>query len=264
MNVAARPAVQRIIVSSEGEGPLVDDLSSSCTITIGVYREEDFLESVNISPFDSEEELQDILNEVESISEVGHVMVQKGGYNGTSEELWSSDEAVEITVIFLTRAGVAVGDMITIAVAMEDELLSCIADNENSTLLVVVETVQALSYPTSYDIGFNISSQLQRRSQPLPLDASAETVHEELTEMLSWGCVVEDNLAAKTLAYEDYEESVSEDLDASRDNSTSFCGLYSERDPDELWSATKGEAFSVNEIPYVSNTLASWFLIKTL
>lgn len=253
----ARPAVQRIIISSEGEGPLADDITS-CTITMSVHGQGD-VESVDVSPFNSAEELQDILNEVQVISAVGHVTVQKGGYTGLSGEFWSSDESVEITVIFLTRLGLVVSDMITIAVSTENT--SCIADNENSTqhaLTVSMETVQTLSYPASYDIGFDISSQLQRRSQPLPLNASAETLRGELTEMLSWGCMEEDNLDAKTLIYEDYEDS---GRGIRRDNSTSFCGLYSERNPYQIWSETGDEPFSVNEIPYVSSTVlikAQW------
>lgn len=206
--------------------------------------------SVNFSPFSSASELEEMLNGVGEISALGSVVVQRRGYEGSEVGFWFSNMQVDFTVVFLTRLGVSESDMLTLVISAEQA--SCVSADSGSTrldLVVDIETIQEFSSPASFNVGFNISSQLERVTRPLPLDASSEMLREELTGLLSWGCEEEEGLEDKTLLYEDYESS---GRGQRRRNSTFFCGSYSEYVPFTIWNSPSDEPFRINDFPYVS------------
>ena len=250
MNLEASPAVQ--CVTLEGVRPEVEQsqltAGITCAVSMDITRGGDAVASVSFSPFSSASQLEEMLNAVQEIAATGSVAVKRQGYEGSEVGFWFSDAQVEFTIIFLTRLGVPDSDVLTLALRPEASCLS--GDDSNSTqleLTMAIKTIQNANSPATFDVGFNISSQLERVTRPLPLDTTSETLREELTGLLSQGCVEEAGLAEKTLLYENYESSGS----SRRDNSTSFCGVYSQRDSSQIWS-TSDEAFRISDYPYVS------------
>lgn len=251
MNLEASPAVQRVTL--EGVQPAVEQsqlTTITCAISMDVTRGGEPVASVTFSPFSSASELEEMLNGVREISALGSVVVQRRGYEGSEVGFWFSNMPVDFTVIFLTRLGVSASDMLTLDLSAEQA--SCFSADSSSTQLNVtvgIEIVQEFSSPSTFNVGFNISSQLERVTRPLPLDASSEMLREELTGLLLWGCEEEDGLEQKTLLYETYESS---GRGRRRRNSTSFCGSYSENIPHVIWNSPSDEAFRINDFPYVS------------
>ena len=111
---------------------------------------------------------------------------------------------------------------------------------------VAMEAVQSFSNPPSeFEVGFGINPQQQRLTNPLPLSTPPDTLREELTSLLSWGCIEDQGISNTALVYEDYESESGPGV-----NSTAFCGLRSRRDPFTIWSSSN--AYRLDNYPYVS------------
>jgi hypothetical protein len=218
---------------------------------LGISRGDELVTSINISPFSPSSQLEEMLNAVSTISDAGSVAVKRQGYEGSEADFWFSDVQVEFTIIFLTRLGLPEHDMVTLSLSAQQS--SCVSNSTQLDVSVRIASVQSFSSPASFNAGFNISSQLQRVTRSLPLDASREMLRDELTGLLSWGCEEEEGLDGKTLLYEDYENN---GRGRRRDNSTFFCGSYSERDPSQIWNPSD-EAFRISDYPYVSSRMSS-------
>lgn len=251
VSLEVQPLVQRI--SLQGVSNAVETANASCFVTIDLSRGSRVVDSISISPFYEAKELEQLLNDVGEISALGRVSVRKSGYEGTNEMFWSANMPVEFTVIYVSQFGVTINEMVTLSFSSEEgNFTSCGTVDTNSTQLgvvVAVETTQDLNSPGSFQVGFNVSSRQQRLTQSLSLDASADMLRNELTELLSWGCTEEARIADKTLIYEDYE---SEGMGRNRDNSTSFCGAYSNRNPYISWVAGDNGGYRLSDRPYVS------------
>lgn len=244
----AHPEVQRITLRAVAtEVDQSQSVNITCAVMMDIARGREVVRTISFSPFSTASELEEALNGFKEIDALGRVAVQKQGYEGSEVGFWFSDIAVEFTVVFLTRLGVSLNDIVTLN--FNSEQVSCVdAISVQLGLTVGMETIQEPSYPASFDVGFDINSQLQRLTEPLPLDTSPEMLRGELTELLSWGCEEEEVLEEKTLLYEGFESS---GRGRARDNSTSFCGSYSERNPGQVWR-TSDESFRITEFPYVS------------
>lgn len=252
MTLEATPAVRRFSlrgVPTELEQSQLVNIT--CAITMDITRGGDTLGSVSLSPFSNASELERSLNSLSALDGLGYVVVEKRGYDSSPAGFWLSDSPVEFTVIFLTRFGIPMATIPTLSISTSASCVSADSSSIPLNLTVGMENIQDLRYPTSFDVGFNFSSQLQRATKPLPLTASPEVLRDELTELLSWGCVEEENLDEKTLIYENYESS---GRGRRRDNSTSFCGSYSDSNAFEIWSRSE-QPFRIDEFSYVSHLL---------
>lgn len=252
VSLEVQPLVQRISLKGiSDELEQSQTANASCNVTVNLSRGGSVIDTISISPFHEAEELEHQLNGVEAVSAFGRVSVRKSGYEGTNDTFWSANMSVEFTIIYVFQFfGVTINEMVTLS--EEGNFTSCSNSDTNSTqfgVMVTVETIQNLSSPGSFEVGFNISSQQQRLTRQLSLNTSADMLLNELTELLSWGCMEEEGIADKTLIFEDYER---EGMGRNRDNSTSFCGAYSNKNPFISWVAGSDRGYKISNKPYVS------------
>ena len=244
MSLEARPLVQRItlqpaISSGSGSGDMKNE-SSHLYIALNISKYDRVVDSIVFSPASNASEVEYRLNQIEDIRAVGRVTVLKDEDRDMSNTI-----SIQFTVIYLTQFEVS-QSMVPIIKLDLEQIVSC----GGIDYMVDVETIQTLTYPSSFKIGFNANSQQYRQTTPLPLNASSEMLRSNLTELLSWGCTEEDeeSIAQKTILYEKYE---SEGEGRTRDNSTSFCGFYSNRNPVYVWRESNNGTYRLNTVPYV-------------
>ena len=222
--ISALPAVRKIIVSQLGE--------MDCQISVNISNEAIFL-----MPESTPNDVAEILNGLQSIQRVGHVVVQR-------EDNRNETGVITFTIIFLTKFGTAESDIPEITV--NPTPASC--GNTNQT--VEIELVQELTVPESFQVGFNDNDRQQRFTNSLPLNVSAEEMKAEITDLFAWQC--ETTRPRGTVLYNATYETSSE---STRDNTTSFCGHYSVKNPGIIWP---GENVEDSTIEVSRNGYVSW------
>ena len=212
----------------------------SCPLTLDLSKVGGAVDTVIVSPFLRPEEFEEILNSQVIIQEIGHVSVR--GYNSTDN---FGNLTSVFTLIYLTHAGVTADDLVIVSVKDSTEPHPCSEMDVLMEFLVNVETVQELWMPSTFQLGFNVSAQQQQLTGELPLDAPRDQLQSEMRELITWRCEVEEDLDQKTIFYADYELGGGR----RRNNDTSFCGAYSERNPWIVWQNSEG--YSLSSVPYV-------------
>ena len=225
--VSALPAVRKIIVSQLGE---MDQIN--CEISVNISDEAIFLMPESIA-----NDVAEMLNDLQSIQRVGRVVVQK-------EDNRNETGVITFTIIFLTKFGTAESDMPEITVNPTPG--SC----GNTSQTVKIELVQELTVPESFQVGFNDNGRQQRFTNSLPLNVSAEEMEAEITDLFAWQC--ETTRPRGTVIYNATYETSSE---SARDNTTSFCGHYSLKNPGVIWP---GENDEDSTIEVSRNGYVSW------
>ena len=199
--------------------------------------------NVTLSPFRDAEELERLLsNNIPENNDLGGMAVRRR----SQSDDWSwSPHAFD--VVYLTRTGASVQDVITLAVCSTGECSSyCDTGDTNVTrhdLVVSIRTIQEFSSPETFQVAFNTSSQ-PRKIKPLPINATNEMLRNKMTDLLGWECTEDEDIAERTLSYYTFENQPT-------DNSTSFCGAYSLRRPSIVRNGDQNK-YRVDTVPYVS------------
>ena len=221
--ISALPAVRKITVRQLGE---MD--RNNCNISLNIFNE-----AILLMPESSANDIAELLNGLQSIQKIGQVVVQR-------EDNRNETGVVTFTVIFLTRFGTAESDIP--AITVNPTPTSC----GNTSQTVEIELVQEITVPESFKVGFNDSNRQQRFTSSLPLNVSAEEMEAEITNLFAWQC--ETICSRGTVLYNNTYETSSE---STRDNTTSFCGRYSLKNPGTIWSG-EDNTIEVSRNGYVS------------
>ena len=243
VELQARPKVQRISLKPVITSESTNITGIMCTtMTLGFASGNDFQTSVTISPFSNVKELESTLNAAISAVQGTQISLIKTGHNGAADAFWSGDNSMvlNLTLVYITSYEVVMNDIPTVMVTSGP---SCTGtDSAQFQLMVAVETIQNLHYPRTFDAGFN-----NRYTAQLPLNTTAEALQQNLTGLLSWGCTEDEALAEKTTIYDRFETHET----ARIQNATSFCGVYSSRDPQTIFPADS-KPYNLSNVPYVS------------
>ena len=239
ITISALPAVRKIIVRQLSEMDRIN-----CEISVNISNE-----AILSMPESSANDIAELLNGLQSIQRIGRVVVQR-------EDNRNETGMITFTVIFLTRFGTAESDIP--AITVNPTPTSC-GNTSNHT--VEIELVQELTIPESFKVGFNDSNRQQRFTSSLPLNVSAEEMEAEITNLFAWQC--ETTHSRGTILYNDTYETSSE---STRDNTTSFCGRYSLKNPGTIWSGENNEdsTIEVGRNGYVSVfdvTSLAWLIL---
>ena len=222
--ISALPAVRKIIVSQLGE--------MDCEIFLNISNE-----AIFIMPESTANDVAEILNDLQSIQRVGHAVVQK-------EDNRNETGVITFTIIFLSKFGTGQSNIPEITI--NPTPASC----GNTSQTVEIELVQGLTVPESFQVGFNDNDRQQRFTNSLPLNVSAEEMKAEITDLFAWQC--ETIRPRGTVLYNATYETSSE---STRDNTTSFCGHYSVKNPGIIWP---GENVEESTIEVSRNGYVSW------
>ena len=222
--ISALPAVRKIIVSQLGE--------MDCEISLNISNEAIFL-----MPESTADDVAEILNGLQSIQRVGRVVVQR-------EDNRNETGVITFTITFLSKFGTGQSDIPEITV--NPTPASC----GNTSQTAEIELVQELTVPESFQVGFNDNDRQQRFTNSLPLNVSAEEMKAEITDLFAWQC--ETTRSRGTVLYNATYETSSE---STRDNTTSFCGHYSVKNPGIIWP---GENVEDSTIEVSRNGYVSW------
>ena len=224
--ISALPAVRKIIINQLGE---MDN--TNCEISVNISNE-----AILLMPESSANDIAELLNGLQSIQRIGRVVVQR-------EDTRNQTGMITFTVILLTRFETAESDIPEITV--NPALAPC----GNTSQTVEIELVQELTVPESFKVGFNDSNRQQRFTSSLPLNVSAEAMEAEITNLFAWQC--ETTPSRGTVLYNATYETSSE---STRDNTTSFCGRYSVKNPGTIWPGENNEdsTIEVGRNGYVS------------
>ena len=243
ITISALPAVRKITVRQLGE---MDQ--NNCNISLNISNE-----AILLMPESSDNDIAELLNGLQSIQRIGRVIVQKVDNRNVTG-------MITFTVIFLTRFGTAESDIP--AITVNPTPTSC----GNTSQTVEIELVQEITVPESFKVGFNDSNRQQRFTSSLPLNVSAGEMEVEITNLFAWQC--ETICSQGTELYNDTYEISSE---STRDNTTSFCGRYSLKNPGTIWPGENNEdsTIEVGTNGYVSvfdvNSLAcNWLILSKM
>ena len=223
ITISALPAVRKITVKQLSEMDRIN-----CEISVNISNE-----AILLMPESSANDIAEMLNGLQSIQRIGQVVVQR-------EDNRNETGMITYTVIFLTRFGTAESDIP--AITVNPTPTSC----GNTSQTVEIELVQELTVPESFKVGFNDNNRQQRFTSSLPLNVSAEEMEAEITNLFAWQC--ERTHSRGTVLYNDTYETSSE---STRDNTTSFCGRYSLKNPGTIWSG-EDNTIEVSRNGYVS------------
>ena len=195
--------------------------------------------SVNISdevytliPEFTAEYIAQSLNDLQSIQRIGYVVVEK-------EDNRDETGVISFTIIFLTNFGTTESDIPEITVSSIP--FSC----GNASQTVTIEVVQQLTIPESFKVGFNDSFRVPRFTGDLLLNAPSEELGNKISSLFAWQC--ETTPLQGSIVYNaTYEE-------IGQDNTTSFCGHYSAKNPVTIWQAEGNSDIKVSRNGYVSD-----------
>ena len=191
------------------------------------------------------EDMEEAINSLVNVQTMGYVQVVKED---------SPDDSAIFVLVFLSRFEVSRSELPDVSITTNSD----VCGNE-TTLNMMVEKIQELTFPDSFNLTF---SDALRSTDYFPINVTSEAVQESLTDLLGWECEELSSLAPERVFISDsFEEDDDDDDDTDRDNSTSFCGRYSLRDPDTIWSAEETEEFRVIEYRYVSG-ISTYPIIK--
>ena len=245
MQVEAQPHVQLITFWPSASVQLDESVVISCSATLRLSKS-GTTQTIMVSPFAAASLLETELNQINLVTQVGLVSVLKTGYQGSPSNFWSTnDAAINLEIVFATNYGVSEGDVPVITL---DPSVSCASNNSMELSLNTSSAViQTLTPTTSFMVGFkNALSGQTRTTSQVSVDTTPEEFQRKMTELLSWGCVEEERISAKTDMYETYETSSSTD----RDDATSFCGFKSKNNPRTVRGSS--DSYTLTSIPYVS------------
>ena len=219
-------------------------LSLSTTVNLTISRD--------MSP----EDLEERLNDQPLIQDVGGVRVLKEYYDGDyfmTENLLD----VKFTIIFLTRPDVGMSDIPLLSLRSDSDVLVCDhtpsdnnATSEEYTITVSVDTVQSLSYPSDFRVGFVPLTQPPRHTPLLPLNVTADQLSDEISPLFAWECESDVDMLTqqgRVKFHSDFEE--------IEDDTTSFCGHYSKHNPRNVWRSSRDNddiPINPNQYRYVS------------
>ena len=245
MQVEAQPHVQLVTFWPSASAQLDESVDISCSATFRLSKS-GTTQTIMMSPFAAASLLETELNQINLVTQVGLVSVLKTGYQGSPSNFWSTnDAAINLEIVFATNYGVSEGDVPVITL---DSSVSC-ATNSSMELSLNTSSavIQTLTPTTSFMVGFkNALSGQTRTTSQVSVDTTPEEFQRKMTELLSWGCVEEERISAKTDMYETYETSSSTD----RDDATSFCGFESKNNPRTVRGSS--DSYTLTSIPYVS------------
>lgn len=165
----------------------------------------------------SAEYIAETLNDLQSIQRVGRVVVKK-------EDNRDETGVITFTIIFLTGFGVTESDIPELTVSSFP--FPC----GNASQTVRIEVVQELTIPESFKVGFNDGVPVPRFSSNLPLSVSSEEMEAEISNLFAWQCEITP-LQRSVFYNATYEDGL------GRDNTTSFCGHYSAKNPRTVWQS---------------------------
>ena len=220
--ISALPAIRKIVISHMGDVDRMIICDISLNISDEVY---------SLMPEFPADYIAESLNDLQSIQRIGHVVVEK-------EDDRDGTGVVTFTIIFLTNFGTTESDIPEIIVSSIP--FSC----GNASQTVTIEVVQQLTIPESFKVGFNDSFRVPRFTSDLLLSASSEELGNEISNLFAWQC--ETTPLQGSIVYNaTYEES-------GGDNTTSFCGHYSAKNPVTIWQAGGNSDIKVSRNGYVS------------
>ena len=244
MQVEALPYVQLVTFWPSAPVQLDESEGISCSATLTLSKS-GTTQTIMMSPFAAANLLETELNQINLVTQVGLVSVLKTGYQGSPSSFWSTnDAAINLEIVFATNYGVSDGDVPAITL---DSSISCACNSSMELSLNTSSTVtQTLTSTTSFMVGFSntLSGQTRTTSQ-VSVDTTPEEFQQKMTELLSWGCMEEERISAKTDMYETYETSSTD-----RDDATSFCGFESKNNPRTVRGSS--DSYTLTFIPYVS------------
>ncbi len=183
-------------------------------------------EAISFDVGASSEDIASSVNELPSVQSIGYIEVFQDEYE-------RDDNFVHLTFVFVSISESSL------------PLLSVNSDPPNcnqSLFTVTVETVQNLTVPQSINLGFD-DSVVPRYTNYLPVEElTSDAIHEEVTSLFGSVCDETSVLPSKRIRFAaSYEDSDEE----SRDDSTSFCGLFSLRSPGTLWEDSGEELIAI-------------------
>ncbi len=250
VRVEGRPLVQTLTLTDSNMPG--DNCSVSCSIPLS-------LGSANftISRDMTSEALEELLNGMAAIQDAGIVKVYKDDY-ASDQFAAVNTRDVRFTVVYLTTSS----DVPTLSLNSNSAMITC--DHTNTTtdaicgdynIVPSIDTTQELNVPSDFTLGFTPPNQPPRYTQSLPLNATGETIHSEISDLFARGCDSNiDALSAQNRVF--YSSSLEASSQSNRVNDTSFCGHYSERNPGTVWrnnfAGFDNQAFNPDQYRYVS------------
>jgi len=226
VTVEAQPRVQLIAIQ-----PVHDDVNN-CSIQLMLILN-NISELAHILVFSPASAWEEELNQIDLIKEIGRVKVFKSA---------SSTSIMKVEVVFLTNFNV-LEDQIP-AIELNDTI-TCSNSSVELILTANSSVSQDLVPTSSIMIGFNHTFSEQPRYTTISLNSTRDEINLALKDLISWGCIEDENIYLNTDLYQTYE-------DGSLVRGHSFCGIQSKQNPSVVRNSNN--AYELNSVPYVSNT----------
>ncbi len=242
VNVEAEPHVQQITFQGHSSvmpsGPILD---VNCTVSVRVSSSSSSY-TFSISAFAAASQWEAELNGISLVTQVGYVKVMKMGYVGDGADFWSASNSITLEIVFVTNNNVTESSLPAISI---DSNIMCSSNSSVQLRLNVTNTVsQTLSVPSSFSLGFNQTvSRMPRFTSQVPTNSTPNQFEQRLKELLSYGCMEDDRISAKSDTYETYETA-----STTRTHPHAFCGFQSKNDPRTVRSSD----YNLLSIPFVS------------
>ena len=226
-----------------------EEAAASCNVTLDIRLDANppsQTYQIVVSPETLPYQLAEALNGIPLVRDIGRVEVEKreGG-----------DFDITFVVVFVTRFGTP-DALIPRITPYNSTQVVCPVSNTSSNasgsniLEVSVRRTQNLTYPESFNVGFDAEGSVPRFTPDLSPATSAGELQANLSRLFAQECDVQPEgifeNEARVIEYQSYESSSHD----RREFSTSFCGRYSEHNPYNVWSNSIG--FRAAEFRYVS------------
>lgn len=254
IRIEARPLVQTLtLVDPNTPG---QNCTVFCPVSLSLG-DNQFTISRDMSP----QALEELLN---GMIDMGTIRVYKD-YNESEFFTATNSKDTSFTIVHVTTDPNAP----TLSLNADSSTISC--DHTNTTAMAMcssydisasIVTTQEMSVPSDFIVGFEPSDQPPRWTQPLPLNATKETISSEINDMFAWGCDSDVEMLTQQgrVLYRNSFEATSEDR---RVNDTSFCDHYSVRDPSFVWRDIwfDGQPINPDQHRYVSHMCTNYVTI---
>ncbi len=215
IHISTQPAVQSVLIAyNESQ----TDTLSMDTVCLNIGDE-----MFSFMTEASEEDIASAVNELVTVQSIGFIEVFR-----EDNELYS--EHIYLTFVFVTNLDV--NELAIPLLSVSPDAPDC----NPSHLNISIQTIQNFTIAQSINLGFNDTT-LPRYTNNLPLDdLTTNSIRDEVTKLFGYVCDEPSESSDGSIRFRASYEDSTED---SRDNSTSYCGLFSLRSPTTLWEENK-------------------------
>ncbi len=260
--IEASPRVQTLTLTDP------NTLGQNCTVFCPVPLSLGGSNQFTISRDMSSQALEELLNSMSAIQEVGGAVKVYKDYNESEFFAAANSLDTKFTIVYLTTSV----DVPTLSLDTASSTISC--EHTNTTAMAicssydisaVISTAQEMNVPSDFTVGFSPSNQPPRWTRPLLLNATEEIIDSEISDLFAWGCESDvDTLSQQGRVL--YRDSLEDSQLSNAVNDTSFCGHYSERNPGTVWrdSWFDGQTINPDQHRFVSHTIVHPFIAPAL